>query len=200
MALTRKMLKAMSIEDDKIEQIIDANAESIEALKEERDNYKNDAEKLAKVQKELDRMKEDAAKDDGKNPYKVKYEAIKEEFEAYKKDVKDKETKATKEEAVRALLKECGISEKRLNAVVKVTDLDKYELDEEGKIKDAEDHKKALKEEWSDFIPTEGTKGASTSTPPTNNGGGMTKSDILAIKDTAERQKAMAEHHDLFGI
>ena len=59
MALTRKMLKAMSIEDEKIDQIVDAHTESIDALKEERDTYKADAEKLAAVQKELDNLKKD---------------------------------------------------------------------------------------------------------------------------------------------
>ena len=33
MALTRKMLKAMGIEDEKIDQIIDEHAESVNALK-----------------------------------------------------------------------------------------------------------------------------------------------------------------------
>lgn len=42
--------------------------------------------------------------------------------------------------------------------------------------------------------------------PPVNMGGfkknhaGMSKEDILNIKDTAERQEAMAQNHELFGI
>ena len=46
MSLTRKMLKAMAIEDEKIDQIIDAHTETTESLKEERDNYKESAEKV----------------------------------------------------------------------------------------------------------------------------------------------------------
>jgi hypothetical protein len=58
-----------------------------------------------------------------------------------------------------------------------------------------------IKDEWADFITTQGTVGASTSTPPTNNGGTtMTRDEILAIKDTSARQQAIAEHHELFGI
>jgi hypothetical protein len=53
MALTRKFLKAMGIEEEKIEQIIDAHTETVNALKEERDNFKADAEKLPNVQKQL---------------------------------------------------------------------------------------------------------------------------------------------------
>ena len=200
MALTRKMLKAMSIEDEKIDQIIEAHTETVNALKEERDTYKEEAEKLPTVQKELDKLKEDSTKEDGKNPWKVKYDAIKEEFDNYKAEEQAKATKATKEEAYKALLKECGVAEKRISAVTRVADIDSIELDKDGNIKDVDALKDSIKEEWGDFIQTEGTKGAETSTPPENNGGKMTKAEILAIKDTAERQAAMAENHELFGI
>ena len=198
MALTRKMLKAMSIEDEKIDQIIEAHTETVNALKEERDTYKADAEKLPNIEKELTKLKEDATKDDGKNPYKVKYEAIKEEYESYKKDIAKKETLSAKENASRDLLKNCGVAEKRINAVIKVTDLDGVELDENGKIKDADAISKNIKDEWADFITTSEVKGASTSTPPTNTGGRMSKDEILAIKDTATRQQKMLENKDLF--
>lgn len=198
MALTRKMLKAMSIEDEKIDQIIEAHTETVNALKEERDSFKADAEKLPNIEKELSKLKEDATKDDGKNPYKVKYEAIKEEYESYKKDIAKKETLSAKENAYRDLLKGCGVNEKRINAVIKVTDLGSVELDENGKIKDADALSKSIKDEWSDFITTSETKGASTSTPPANTGGRMSKEEILAIKDTAQRQQKMLENKDLF--
>ena len=53
MSLTRKMLKAMGIEEEKIDQIIEAHTESIDALKEQRDQYKVDAEKLPALQKKI---------------------------------------------------------------------------------------------------------------------------------------------------
>ena len=56
MALTRKMLKAMSIEDEQIEQIIEAHAESTDALKASRDEYKAEAEKIPELQKEIDKL------------------------------------------------------------------------------------------------------------------------------------------------
>lgn len=201
MALTRKMLKAMGIEDEKIEQIIEAHTETTDALKEERDSFKADAEKLASVQKELNELKEASEQDDGKNPWKVKYEACKEEFDAFKADINAKTTKAKKEDAYKDVLKECGIAEKRIAAVARVADIDSIELDKDGKIKDVDELKKSIKEEWADFIQTEGAKGADTSTPPGNAGKvSKTKEEILAIKDTAERQKAMLENKALFGI
>ena len=95
MALTRKMLKAMGIEDEKIDQIIEEHAETVNALKQQRDQYKVDAEKLPGVQKELDELK-DAAEKDGENPYKAKYEELQQQFDDYKADVTAKETKAQK--------------------------------------------------------------------------------------------------------
>lgn len=167
MSLTRKMLKAMGIEDEKIDQIIEAHGETVDALKEQRDEYKQSAEKLAGVQKELDKAKEDLEAA-GKDAYKVKYEALKEEFDAYKHDQTAKETRAAKETAYRELLKSAGIAEKRIDSVMKVSDIDGVEL-VDGKIKNADELTESVKTEWADFIPTTTTTGAMTSTPPANN-------------------------------
>ena len=53
--LTRKMLKAMSIEEEKIDQIIEAHTETTESLKAERDKYKESAEKVSDLQSQLDK-------------------------------------------------------------------------------------------------------------------------------------------------
>lgn len=205
MALSRKFLSGMGLTEEQASAIIEANEETITGLKaqiEEAQTARDKAEKdLAKAQKELSGIKEAAEKEEGKNPYKVKYEAIKEEFEAYKKDISAKEVRASKREAYKALLKDCGVSDKRIDSVLKVTNLDVVELDEDGKIKDSDTLKKQIKEEWSDFIPTYAEKGADTSTPPANTGGAtMTKEDIRKIADPVARQKAMAENPTLFGL
>lgn len=205
MALSRKFMQGMGLTEEQASAIIEANEETISGLKAEIEKNQKEAEKaqkeLSKAQKELGDLKKEAEESDGKNPYKVKYDAIKEEFENYKKDIKSKETKAAKEDAYRALLKEVGVSEKRIPAVLKVSNVDSLELDENGSFKDVAELKKSIKEEWSDFIPTEGTKGADTSTPPQNNGGStMTKEQIRQISDPVARQKAMAENPALFGL
>ena len=200
MSLTRKFMQGMGLTEEQATAIIEANEETIAGLKAEIEKYKTASEesnkKLTKAQKELSEVKEEAEANEGKNPYKVKYEAIKEEFESYKEDIKNKETKRTKEDAFRALLKDVGVSEKRINSVVKVSDIDGIELDEDGKIKDASKLKESVKEEWSDFIQTKEVKGAETATPPANNGGTsvMTVDDIKKIKDDSERQKAWKEY------
>ena len=78
MALSRKFLSALGIEADKIDEIISAHTETVDALKEERDKYKADADKLPGVQKELDDLKKTANDADG---YKKKYDDEHEAFE-----------------------------------------------------------------------------------------------------------------------
>ena len=201
MSLTRKMLKAMGIEDEKIDQIIEAHSETVDALKEEIDRFKKDAEKVAVLQKELDEANEIIEKN-GKDSYKVKYEAIKEEFDSYKNDIVAKETKSAKTKAFKQLLKDAGVSEKRIDSVVKVSNVDEIELDADGKVVNADKLTKSIKEEWSDFIQTTSTQGASTAQPPANNGGKTTKTkeEIMQIKDPALRQKAIAENPTEFGL
>lgn len=202
MALTRKFLSALGIDADKVDEIINAHTETVDALKNERDKYKADAEKLPEVQKELNSIKEQAAKNDGKNPFEVKYNAIKEEFENYKKEQTAKETKVKKADAYKALLKEAGVSEKRIDAVLRVSDIDGLKLDKDGAVEGKDALLESIKKDWSDFIVTQGTQGARTPNPPANGGGKTYKSkeEIYAIKDTAERQKAIYENRELFGI
>ena len=200
MSLTRKMLKAMGIEEEKIDQIIEAHSETVDSLKADRDSYKEDAEKLKDVQKELDDLK--AKGDDG---WKEKHDRLKEEFDQYKNDVQGKETKAAKEAAYRAILKDANLSEKGIEKAVKYAEWDKIELGEDGKLKGANDHIKAAREEWAEYVTTTTTTGAKTSTPPANNGGSkLTKAEIYARDEhgryklsTAERQKALAENPEL---
>lgn len=168
MALSRKLLSALGIEADKIEQIIEAHTETVNALKNERDTFRENAEKYDAVQKELDAANkkiESFESDGGKDKYKVKYEALKEEYEDYKKGIEAEKTKAEKESLFTELLKEIGISEKRIKSVVKVSDLDTLNI-EDGKLKDLDTLRKSLKEEWADFITTESKQGAETKTPP----------------------------------
>ena len=183
MAMTRKFLKAMGIEDEKIEQIIEAHTETVNALKEERDAFKADAEKLPSVQKELNELKE-ATKNGGEETVlKSEYDKIKKEYDDYKADISAKETKSAKEHAYRELLKAAGISEKRIDAVLKVSNIDGIELDKDGKIKDADKHTETVKTEWADFIETTTTKGANTTNPPAGNGGGDVDLGTLSMED-----------------
>ena len=197
------MLKAMGIEEEKIDQIIEAHAETTDALKAERDEYKADADKLADVQKKLDKANETIAKNgDGEVVPKSDYDKIKKEYDDYKAGIDAEKTHSAKETAYRELLKAAGVSDKRISAVVKVTDIDGIELDKDGKIKDADERANHIKTEWADFIETTTTHGAKTANPPANNGkgNGKTKEEIMAIKDGTIRRQEMAANPHLFGL
>jgi coenzyme F420-reducing hydrogenase delta subunit len=199
MALTRKFLAALGIEADKVDEIIKAHSETVDGLKEQIDSYKADAEKLPAVTEERDKLKE-AVKNDRTEELQKKYDDLKSEYDNYKSDVKGKEVKASQTKAYKELLKEAGVSEKRIDTILKVTDLSKVDFDKENNVKDADKVKESIKSEWADFITTTSSKGADTTTPPANTGGAKTKDEILAIKDPSERQAAIAENHELFGI
>lgn len=210
MALSKAQLKEIlskaGVSEDNmsaaVKEIMAGHEASIEALQEERDNYKDSASKYESEHKRVEELEKQLKDAEGSNKdsYKVKYEAMKEEFADYKKGIEAEKTKATKTDAFKALLKEIGISEKRIDSVTKVSDIDSLKLDKDGKIDGIEELKKSLKEEWADFIVKEDSKGASVANPPAGNGGAktMTKDDILAIKDTAQRQKLMLENKDMF--
>ena len=175
MALTRKMLQAMDISDDKIDQIIDAHKSTISGLTderdkliEERDKLKTENTRLANVEKDL--VKAQAKLDDAADSAQ-KLTDLQKQFDEYKADVDAKAKAASKTAAYKALLREAGISEKRIEAVLKVSDISKIELDADGKIKDSKTVIDGIKSEWADFIVTEGKKGADTATPPANDGG-----------------------------
>jgi hypothetical protein len=136
----------------------------------------------------------------GAEKWKTKYDALKDDFEAYKKDVSAKESKAIRESAYKKLLKEAGVSEKRIDAVLKVSDVDSLEMKEDGSFKDSDKILDSIKEEWADFITTTETRGVKTATPPKSTNVKMTKEEIMKIEDDGERQKAIAENHELFGF
>lgn len=191
---TRKFLATLGIEDDKVDAIMEKHSEVVGEIKAERDELREKAEQLPDLQKQLEGYKE-AEKNGAKDPYRVKYEALKEDFEAYKKEIADKETTAKKEGVYRQLLKDAGVSEKRIDAILKVTDLNSLELDNEGKAIGADKIAESIKAEWSDFIQTTGEQGASVANPPTNQTKAVkTKKEIMEIKDTAERQNAWKEY------
>lgn len=173
-----------------------AHATDLDAIKEERDALKHDAETLATVQKELDALK--AQPDDG---YKDKYTKIKAEYDKFKADTEAAAALEAKKAAYTEVCKDAGLNEKGVAKALKYADWDAVELDDAGKVKDAKNHIKALKEEWAEHVVTTTTTGANTPNPPANNGGSSkTKDEIMSIKDDHERQVAIAENHELFGF
>lgn len=203
--LNRKMLSAMEIDADKIDRIMQGHTESITGLKDDYDKakaeaekYKADADKLAEVQKELETAKKELDKNKNAN---AEYEKLKLEFENYKTEQAKKEQDALKAEKFRELLKDIGLSEKGIQMALKWQGVDGVEVDEDGKITNAKELRKSVKEDWAEYITKQEEDGADTPTPPAGSGGAgkMTREDIMKIKDPVERQKAISENMSAFG-
>ena len=167
MALTRKFLEALGIEQAKIDEIISAHTEVTDSLKADRDSYKEKAEKYDQTKTELDKAKSELDKV-SKDEYKTKYESLQTEFNKYKTDIAEKEVKGKKEEAYKKMLKEIGVNEKSIDAILKVKDLNTIKLDDKGEIVDVDTLKESEKKDWEGFIIESEVHGQNPSTPPDN--------------------------------
>lgn len=155
----------MGIEDAQADEIIEAHAETVEALKQQRDGYKSEAEGAQAAKAELEALK---ARGDG--GFEDKYNAEREAFEAYKAQVEGERAEAEKSGLYRKLLARAGVDPRRIDAVLKVSDLSGVSV-RDGAIEGADKLEEAIKADWADFITTTSTQGATVSHPPVAGGG-----------------------------
>lgn len=210
MALTRRFLAALGIEAEKIDEIITAHTESTEALKAQISDYKANADKLAKVTAELDKAKNDLATANAmieaanKDDFKTKYETATAELENLKNETKAKETANVKRSALEAELKKAGYSDRATSLILRNGFADGVEIDDKGKANNLDNIIKSIQadNDFSVFTPQKESGGVNLENPPANNGGKktMTKDEIMNIKNTADRQRAIAENPELFGL
>lgn len=189
MSLTRSMLKSMALTDEQQNAIIEAHTETVNALKAERDQYKEDAAKLPEVQKQLTEATEKlkAADSDG---YKAKYEAEKAAHEKLKTDTANEKTRNAKETALREALKAAGYSEAGIKKIAKYGGfIDSVNLDESGKLKDGDKLLESVAAEWSEYKGTFKTESANPANPP------ISAPEKKVSADAAEAAKIFAELH-----
>lgn len=194
---TRKELREIIGEacTDEIEnKIMALHLGVVDPMKDDLANYKAKADTLDTVTKERDELK-------AGGDFKAKYEKEHADFETYKKDIANKETRAAKEKAVRAYLESKSITGGNLDIAMRGlgAEIDAAELDGE-KIKDTKALDDLIGGTFKGLVVTSTVTGTQTANPPANNGGTMTKEQIMSIKDTAARQKAISENHTLFGF
>ena len=194
MALTRAFLKSMSLTDEQISAIIEEHSATVTGLKGEIGKYKEDAEKVLDLQKKL----EDYEKDD----WKGKYEKEHADYAGYKAEQDKTASYNAKEAAYKKMLEDSGVSSKVIGLALKASKetIDNLKIGADGKLENATEVEKGIKEAYADYITTKTTQGANVSNPPGGEPGKMTKKEIMEIKDAGERQKAIAENHELFGF
>lgn len=182
MALRRKDLTAMDIPAEKIDVIINAHMETVNALQEERDSFKAKADLAESLQKELEDVRKELSETQ-KEDFKTKYEELSKEYEDFKTDVENQKTRASKIEAFKSILAEIGITgEKQIAKVIDGADFDSMELDDKGKLKDAKEIAKRTASEWEFIVPKKRIEGADPATPPENNGGNTFEKMSLSEK------------------
>ena len=184
MSLTRAFLKGMSLTDEQVSSIIEAHTETVDGLKAQAARYKEAAEKLPGVQKELDDLKANNGDD-----YKAKYEKEKGDFAAYKAQVEKADANRVKEGLYKKIAKDAGLSEKGIEKAIKYADWEKIELDEKGEIKDAKGQIKALRDEWPEHIVTKVENDNQTPTPPA--GGNSSTANPRAAQIYQEHRAAL---------
>lgn len=192
MALTRKLLKSLGLEDEKIESIIEAHGETVEGLKQKLEKAEADAAKVAELTTQLNNANEKLAKSGDA----AKVQA---DFDAYKAEVAKEKATASKRAAADALLKDAGYAREAVRSLIlKTIDLDKWEADDKGGIKDADAFKDSVKADYADLVSTTQTTGTPPANPPTGGKVTMTKEEIGKITDPVERRAAIAANLDQF--
>jgi len=195
MALTNALLKSMGIEGDQRDQIMAEHQATLQSIKDERDQLRDTAARVPALEKEVEDLKAAQPTED----WEARYNAEHEKFEAFRakseKEAADKE----KSDLYRKLLLEQGVDPKRVDSIMRVTDLGEVSV-KDGRLEDSEALAESIKSEWADFVTKTITKGASVDDPPGGGGTGRTRDEIMAIKDTAERQQAIADNPELFGL
>lgn len=198
-SLSRKFLAGLGLSPEQQDAVVEQHQAVLSDVKAELEELRAAQTDITVVQKQLDEANK-AAK--SSSVYKSELEDLRAEFDAYKQKQRAAETLGAKKAAYTDLLRQAGISDKRAASIVKITDFDGMEVDENGKLAKADELSAAIQSDWADFIQHKEQVGAQTATPPATNPNAttMTKEQIMAIKDTAKRQAAMKANPGLFGI
>lgn len=158
MALTRKLLKALNVSEEAIEEIISAHTDTVTELKNQLETAQEAQRQLEAVTKERDEYKRKS--EDTTAAQRIT--ELEKQIAAYK----SRETEAQKKTALTALLESAGIDKRGFARVLAATDLSRIELGEEGEIKDSDKLTESLKTEWADLLVGESSQTAPPATPP----------------------------------
>ena len=183
--------------DEIAKKLVTAHRGVLDPLKDDLDNAKAEAarlkplaEKLPGMQKELDELRKG-------DDWKQKYESEKKALDDFKAQVARDAEVAKIKAAYRKLLIDERISAKTLESVLNATDYSGMKLKEDGTLDGIEDLKKDIAEKWGGFQVSTRQRGENVDNPP-RGGSKMTREEIMAIKDTSERQRAIRENMEVF--
>ena len=196
MALTKAQVKeilsaaGVPVEnmDTAVTKIMDGHIASVDALREQRDEFKTKADQLDAVQNELNTLKARGDAD-----WEKRYSDEHSAFEQFKQQVEADRVRERKTALYRAMLEECGIEKSRIPAILKVTDFDAITIKDDA-IENAESVKKAVEADYAGFIMKPETKGAGVQTPPGGGSGNNGQGESNRIREMARKR-----HEELYG-
>lgn len=177
---------------DAVEKILNGHVATVDALKEQISTLEEQVKTFETEHQELEELKKNSG-DIG---------ALRKEYDEFKANVEAEKTHTKKENAYREILKDCGIPERHHAKILKYSDVDGIEFDDDGNVKGRDEIRKGIEAEWGDHKETVSVEGVKTPNPPSNSGAKttMTKEQIRSISDPVARQKAMMENPSLFGL
>lgn len=197
MGFSRSFLKSMGLTEEQVTAVMDEHVSVTNALKEQRDAFKADAEKVPALNQQIAAL-------EAEKGYKKKYEDEHTAHEALKQKIVDDEAAAKVKAAYRQMLTEEKISERHINAIMNFTDFSGMKLGKDGKLENEQEVLEAGRQQWGAFIPTITEHGAHVSTPPKIGKSTLTKEDIFKrengryVLSAEERQKAIMENPQSF--
>lgn len=161
----------------------------IDSIKEERDGYKQEAETLADLKKQL-KDATDKITAYEKDDYKGKYESEKAEHDKLKADIAGKETYSKKENILRDWMKENQYSEEGSMVILDSREdyVNKLELDKNGKASNLSDITAAIQKKYYMYTPEKKVTKPDSGSPLVNNGNAFDKMSL------GEKMKYANEH------
>jgi hypothetical protein len=208
MAFTRKFLTAMGIESEKVDEIMAAHVEVTDALKAQINDSKDEADKLTKVQAELDKLKASqkdmaeklSAAEKERDEIKGKYDTATADLDKIKAENAERETDEKCRKALADFLHEQKYSDFAVKNITRNGFHKSVQFGEDGKPTNLDEILKTIQadEGFSGFTPKTTEKSHTPANPPANTGGAkpVTWDDVDNIKDMGERQAFMAKHMD----
>lgn len=166
MALTRKFLKALGIEEDKIEEIITAHGETVAALKDEIDKAEQSAKDSATVAQERDKLQKRVEALEKTSGDAAKVQA---EYDAYRQQVETDKANAGKKALIKKALEDAHANPAAIDLMLGTVNLDDVELDGEA-LKDVEAVLKPIREAHAGLFGTVQNQGTPPLNPPAGDG------------------------------
>ena len=172
MALTRNFLKAMGLTDEQVNSIIESHADTVDALKKERDEWKGKAGNVDTLTRERDEALEKLSKAGDATK-------VQKEFDEYKNRVETERKNATETTELLAIAKEAGIHRPRWQELA-ARDFDRAKIKrgENNAIVNRDELIEMMRNSNADFLATEEDKPLPPTNPPGGGNQKITAADI----------------------